>query len=93
VLVPIDLGATAVDTCDGVLATTCAALSSEPDDALGDGSTSPDVVWQGDTLLLRAERAGGGPGRVYTITCRALDAGGNLGEAVGAVVVPHDLPE
>lgn len=41
------------------------------------------------TLALRAERDARGAGRVYTLTCRATDASGNLGaESSVTVVVP-----
>jgi len=42
-------------------------------------------------FLLRAERAGTGDGRVYTITYRAIDAAGNSAEASCVVTVPHDV--
>ncbi|MCI0518741.1 MAG: lamin tail domain-containing protein [Chloroflexi bacterium] len=52
--------------------------SNEPDDGLGDGDTPNDIVIEDDfTFWLRAERAGVGSGRVYTITYRATDACGN----------------
>ncbi len=88
---PVALGASAWDACDGALAPACAAVSNESDDDVGDGSTSPDVVWSGDALFLRAERSAVGTGRVYTITCQAADAAGNAAQAAGAVGVPHDL--
>ncbi len=72
------------DACDPspqvILAT---VTSSEPDDAPGggDGNTTNDI--QGAILgipdfdvLLRAERAGNGPGRTYTIRYQARDASG-----------------
>lgn len=71
--------------------------SSEPDDAPddGDGDTVNDVqgaaVGTDDReVLLRAERAGEGSGRVYTMTYRATDATGNATEAAVEVLVPHD---
>jgi hypothetical protein len=71
--------------------------SSEPDDAPGggDGATTADV--QGAAagnadfdLLLRAERAGSGPGRAYSAVYRAIDGAGNVATATGIVTVPHD---
>jgi N-acetylneuraminic acid mutarotase len=71
--------------------------SSEPDDApgMGDGSTIGDV--QGadlgtadDAVDLRAERAGSGPGRTYTLMFRAVDPSGNATPAVAVITVPHD---
>ena len=57
---------------------------------LGDGDSSPDAVLQGDTVLLRAERAGNSNGRVYQVNFTADD--GHGGQCTGAVTVcvPHD---
>jgi hypothetical protein len=63
--------------------------SSEPDNGLGDGDTANDIQVTGDlTLNLRAERAGNGPGRVYTITVEARDAAGNASTKTCTVSVP-----
>jgi hypothetical protein len=69
--------------------------SSESDNGLGDGDTSNDI--QGAELGtadydfdLRAERSGGGSGRIYTVTYRVTDAGGLSTLATTHVVVPHD---
>jgi hypothetical protein len=48
-----------------------------------DGSFSVD-------FRLRAERAGGGPGRTYTIVVAAADAAGNAATRTLTVLVPHD---
>lgn len=68
--------------------------SDEPDDAEGegDGATVDDMVIAQDcrSLSLRAERAGGGNGRVYTIHVAAADSSGNVGSADYSVIVPHD---
>ena len=61
--------------------------------ALGDGDTSPDAVLQGDKVLLRAERAGYGNGRVYMVNFTAED--GNGGSCTGSVrigVPPNKKP-
>jgi len=42
------------------------------------------------SFQLRATRAGGGSGRIYTITYRATDASGNSTTKTATVVVPHD---
>jgi hypothetical protein len=42
------------------------------------------------SFQLKATRAGGGSGRVYTITYRARDASGNATLKSAQVVVPHD---
>jgi hypothetical protein len=41
-------------------------------------------------VSLRADRAGAGPGRTYTLTYSATDASGNSAAAVTTVSVPHD---
>jgi len=72
-------------------------VSSEPDDApeSSDGNTTGDIqdvsIGTADTgLLLRAERSGDGPGRVYTLSYVARDASGNTASALGIVTVPLD---
>jgi hypothetical protein len=42
-------------------------------------------------VLLRAERAGPGNGRVYTIIVKSVDASGNSTMSRVRVVVPHDM--
>ncbi len=59
----------------------------------GDGNTEPDWELFDDeplVVLLRAERAGGGTGRIYTIHIECMDASGNIAEAIVDVIVPHD---
>ena len=53
-----------------------AVTQDEPVNAHGDGDTSPDAVLQGSSVLIRAERAGGGNGRVYKIWFKATDGQG-----------------
>jgi len=67
------------------------ATSDEPDDDLGDGNTSDDIVIGADcrSVQLRAERAGTGDGRVYTVTLRVRDSGGAVTRADFEVSVPH----
>jgi hypothetical protein len=62
----------------------------EPIDGLGDGDTSPDASIQGQGVLLRAERAGGGNGRVYQVTFTATDSKGGTCNGTVTVTVPHD---
>lgn len=42
------------------------------------------------SIFLRAERAGGGNGRTYTITATVLDSHDNLATSSSVVVVPHN---
>lgn len=66
--------------------------SNEPENGLGDGDTAPDWEITGDlTLNLRAERAGNGDGRVYTLTVQCTDWAGDIAPDVTVTVtVPHD---
>jgi hypothetical protein len=77
---------------DGCNAPTCvlSVSSNEPVDGLGDGDTSPDwVIVDAHRLQLRAERAGNGTGRTYTITLTCTDAAGNATVRTATVLVPH----
>jgi len=69
--------------------------SNEPADGKGDGHTAVDIMdamTGSDDLCfsLRAERAGGGNGREYTIVYTATDAAGNTAPGMAVVLVPHD---
>src|SRR5262245_20311081 len=65
--------------------------SDEPGNALGDGNTVDAIVIGANcrSVQLRAERAGPGDGRVYTITLRVRDSGGAVTWADFEVSVPH----
>lgn len=81
-----------VDTCDPDVRVWFTYIASdEPDDGVGDGSTTNDIVLDGCSAVnVRAERQGGGNGRVYTLGVRAVDASGNASDGVCRIVVPHD---
>ena len=65
--------------------------SDEPDDASGDGRTINDIqVTCPNLVKLRAERMGGGNGRVYTIVYRISTENGVWADVEGKVIVPHD---
>lgn len=66
--------------------------SNEASNGPGDGNTEPDWQFTDDdlTVLLRAERNGGGTGRVYTIYVTCTDGSGNFTDAAVEVTVPHD---
>jgi hypothetical protein len=66
--------------------------SNEPINGPGDGNTEPDWEYTDDPLvvLLRAERSGGGDGRIYTIEVECMDASGNITMVDVEVTVPHD---
>ena len=65
--------------------------SSEADNGLGDGDKPNDIVII-DTyhVDLRAERAGNGNGRIYTLTYQVTDGCGNSTIATTTVTVPHN---
>ncbi len=80
------------DNC-GVAFFSLSAVSNEPDNGLGDGDQPNDIqLIPGDQhhLYLRAERSGGGSGRVYTITIKCTDVNGNTATQTRTVAVPHD---
>jgi uncharacterized repeat protein (TIGR01451 family) len=70
---------------------TLSVTSNEPVNGKGDGDTFPDwIVVDDHHVLLRAERAGNGNGRIYTITITCTDSGGNSSDEQVEVMVPHD---
>jgi uncharacterized repeat protein (TIGR01451 family) len=70
---------------------TLSVTSNEPINGTGDGNTSPDwIILDAHHVQLRAERAGGGNGRIYTITITCTDSGGNTSSQSVTVMVPHD---
>ena len=78
-MVEVKVRATVTDACSATVWKVIDVHSSEPDNGLGDGDTDRDWEITGDhAVKLRAERAGGGSGRVYTLTLQAQDAAGNL---------------
>jgi len=85
---------TAQDLCDSSPTITFVSITSnEPDNAkgIGDGNTIDDIVIVDDfTFKLRAERAGNGSGRIYTITYQSTDASGNTAQAYATVTVKHN---
>lgn len=86
----VDVAIDATDAGDPApTVTLVSATSSEPDNGKGDGNTTDDIVRRSDTRFdLRAERAGGGPGRVYTLTYRATDRCGNTTTTAVGIRVP-----
>ena len=93
----VTIQANAFDNGGGPITLDVDVISSEPEDDIGDGSTIPDyeVVSVDDEtglieLLLRAERAGKGDGRTYSIVITATDASGNQSTAIIEIRAPHD---
>lgn len=78
-MVKINVSAEVTDDCSTPTWKIIGVTSNEPVNDKGDGNTSPD--WQildDHSLNLRAERAGTGSGRIYTISLQAVDSVGNL---------------
>lgn len=71
--------------------TSLSVTSNEPVTSGEAGDQAPDwVVVDAHTVRLRAERLGGGTGRVYTVTVTAQDAAGGASHTAVTVTVPHD---
>jgi len=90
--VQVKINATAFDICDpSPQITLVSVTSNEPDNSLGDGNTTNDIIIIDNfTFNLRAERSGKGQGRIYTITYKATDASGNYATASITIQVPHN---
>jgi len=89
--------ANAFDNGGGAITLSVEVISSEPIDGTADGSTEPDyeiISIDNETglieLNLRAERAGTGDGRTYTIIVTATDEVGNQSVATIEISAPHD---
>jgi hypothetical protein len=89
-MVPVVVSVSASDQCGGSVSCRIVNVTSnESEDGLGDGDTLPDWEITGDlTLKVRAERAGTGTGRVYTIRIVCVDASGNQTTSTVTVTVP-----
>jgi hypothetical protein len=83
-LVPVTIDYSVAETCPGTCVLT--VTSSEPNGTLPEWE-----VVDSHHVMLRAERSGSGPGRVYTITitCTNNVSGLSSSQSV-SVVVPHD---
>jgi hypothetical protein len=87
----VTINYTATDNCPG-LNCVLAVTSNEPLNGTGDGDTSPDwEIIDNHHVRLRAERAGTGKGRIYTVTTTCTDAAGNVTTKSTQVVVPQSM--
>ena len=95
-LSPVTAQVTVSSSCDPSPTWALLSITSdEPDDGHGDGHTEGDIrgadTGTPDTRFdLRAERAGGGDGRTYTVTYAAWDDRGGADTTSFAIRVPHD---
>jgi hypothetical protein len=75
--------------CGPITIALLSVTSNEPDNGLGDGDKSNDILINGDfDIQVRAERSGQGSGRTYTICYSATDASGNTEQDCDVVSVP-----
>jgi hypothetical protein len=82
------------DNCPVTSFQLVSVTSSEPDDTTGDGKFINDIqgadIGTADlSFLVRAERMGSGPGRLYTATYKAADGSGNEAADSANVLVPN----
>src|SRR5262249_17866428 len=93
-MVPVTVAITTSNRCQGQAPPSCqisAVSSNEPINGLGGGDTAPDWQITGPlTVNLRAERAGQGQGRVYTITVSCTEVARLNATQTTTVTVPHD---
>ena len=90
-MAPVSIRANVTDNCPGVSWAVSAVASDEPINGTGDGDTAPDwAISSPHAVSLRAERAGTGDGRAYTVTITAKDAANNTATATTTVTVPHN---
>jgi hypothetical protein len=88
-----DIAITGVTDPDGdpVTITVTGIFQDEPVEDLGDGNFEPDGLGvDTETAHVRAERQGGGNGRVYLISFVAEDDKGDTCAGTVTVCVPHD---
>jgi YVTN family beta-propeller protein len=89
-MVDVTVSYSSSDNC-GAITCWLSVTSNEPEDGTGDGDTAPDwEVIDAHHVRLRAERAGTGNGRIYTITITCTDSTGNSSTQTVTVSVPKN---
>lgn len=77
-LVNVTVNYAVANNCDPGTIASLSVTSNEPINGTGDGDTAPDwLVLDSHHVQLRAERAGTGSGRLYTLTITVVDSKGN----------------
>jgi hypothetical protein len=89
-MAPVAITVKVADNCSTPTWTVTGISSNEAVNGTGDGDTEPDWTVAGQKVTLRAERAGTGSGRTYTVTVTAKDAAGNASTGTTTVSVPHN---
>jgi len=88
----VNVDYTSTDNCPGPITCHIAVTSDEPENGTGDGDIAPDWELIDDHhIKLRAERAGNGDGRVYTLTITCTDQYGNSSRGTKTVLVPRNM--
>jgi WD40 repeat protein len=92
-MVDVTIDYTVTEPCPNTCVLTVS--SNEPVNGTGDGDTSPDwAVIDAHHVQLRAERAGNGSGRTYTVSITCTNDTNKLSSTkTVAVLVPHDQDE
>src|SRR5262249_3458991 len=89
-MVPVTVTTAFADACGPATCSIASVTSNEPANGNGDGSTATDWQITGpNTVDLRAERSGGGSGRVYTVTVSCTDPAGSASPGTATVAVAH----
>ena len=88
----VNVNYTSTDNCPGPITCNIVVTSDEPENGTGDGDAAPDWELIDDHhIKLRAERAGNGDGRVYTLTITCTDQYGNSSSGTKTVLVPKNM--
>lgn len=92
-MVEVMVNYTATDSCGLDALCSLSVTSNEPENGTDDGETAPDwEVLDAHHVRLRAERAGGGAGRVYTIAITCFGSNGGTSTRTVTVTVPVSSP-
>jgi hypothetical protein len=88
----VDVDYTSTDNCPGPITCSITVTSDEPENGTGDGDLAPDWdILNDHHIKLRAERAGNGDGRIYSVKVNCTDAHGNTASGTRIVLVPKNM--